>query len=74
MASPGKNERGQYSLANEMIETFESGTIAEDQIWFSDEAHFHLHGYFSKQNWYHWGTVNPYVQVAAPLHPQKVTV
>lgn len=64
----------QYSFANKMIEILENGTVDKNRIWFNDKAHFHLHGYVNKQNWYHWGNVNPHVQVAAPLHPQKVTV
>jgi hypothetical protein len=39
----------------------------------SDEAHFHLCGYVSKQNYRFWGTENPQITHEEPLHPLKVT-
>ena len=45
-----KNVERCYSFANEMTEAFENGTVDKDQMWFSDEAHFHLHDYVNKEN------------------------
>lgn len=44
------------------------------QIFFSDEAHFHLGGYVNTQNCRHWGSENPRVVVEKPMHPLRVTV
>ncbi|GFX43389.1 hypothetical protein TNCV_4874091 [Trichonephila clavipes] len=40
----------------------------------SDEAHFGLNGYVSKQNCRIWSEANPQVYVETPLHPEKLTV
>ena len=63
-----------FDFANVIIEMMESGQLDPRQIWFSDEAHFHLRGYVNKQNWRHWGSENPHLAVPSPLHPQRVTV
>ncbi|GFY24611.1 uncharacterized protein TNCV_1016571 [Trichonephila clavipes] len=44
------------------------------RILFSDEAHFWLNGYVSKQNCRIWREANPQVYVETPLHPEKLTV
>ena len=44
------------------------------QVWFSDEAHFHLDGYVNKQNWRFWGNQNPHIVHQRALHPRKTTV
>ncbi|GFX86700.1 uncharacterized protein TNCV_1408981 [Trichonephila clavipes] len=41
---------------------------------FTDEAHFHLNGFVSKQNWRFWGSENPYWCEVKPLYSPKVTV
>ncbi|GFV92594.1 uncharacterized protein TNCV_1374451 [Trichonephila clavipes] len=43
-------------------------------ILFSDEAHFWLNGYVSKQKCRIWSEANPQVYVEIPLHPEKLTV
>ncbi|GFX68582.1 histone-lysine N-methyltransferase SETMAR [Trichonephila clavipes] len=43
------------------------------RILFSDEAHFWLNGYVSKQNCRIWSEANPQVYVETPLHPEKLT-
>ena len=55
------------------------GIIADDnefpnKILFSDEAHFWLNGYVSKQNCRLWSEENPQAYVQKPLHPDKITV
>ncbi|GFT47481.1 hypothetical protein TNCV_3750141 [Trichonephila clavipes] len=43
------------------------------RILFSDEAHFWLNGYVTKQNCRR-SEANPQVYVETPLHPEKLTV
>ncbi|KAL7630171.1 UNVERIFIED_CONTAM: hypothetical protein RMT77_019690 [Armadillidium vulgare] len=43
-------------------------------IFFSDEAHFHLEGYVNKQNCRYWAPVNPKQKHQRQLHSPKVTV
>ncbi|GFX88356.1 hypothetical protein TNCV_1705761 [Trichonephila clavipes] len=44
------------------------------RILFSDEAHFWLNGYVTKQNCRIWSEANPTVFVETPLNPEKLTV
>jgi len=53
--------------------------ISEDEdlvnnIWVSDEAHFHVSGFVNKQNFRYWSQANPQALHKKPLHSQKVTV
>lgn len=43
-------------------------------IWWSDEAHFHLHGLVNRQNFRFWGDSPPEDVLQVPLHSAKVTV
>ena len=63
-----------FHFANVVVEMIECGQLDPGQIWFSDEAHFHLRGFVNKQNWRHWGSENPHLAVASTLHPERVTV
>ncbi|GFT51805.1 putative DD41D transposase [Trichonephila clavipes] len=45
-----------------------------ERILFSDEAHFWLNGYVSKQNCRIWSEANREVYVKTLLHPEKLTV
>ncbi|GFX64812.1 uncharacterized protein TNCV_4193071 [Trichonephila clavipes] len=49
-------------------------TATEEGDSKSDEAHFWLNGYVSKQNCRIWREANPQVYVETPLHPEKLTV
>ena len=40
----------------------------------SDEAHFHLGGYFNKQNYRIWGPENPKMIIEKSLYPQRVSI
>jgi len=42
-----------------------------DQVFFTDEAWFHLSGYVNSQNHRTWGTENPHNYTETALHPQK---
>ncbi|GFS53349.1 DUF4817 domain-containing protein [Trichonephila clavipes] len=44
------------------------------RILFSDEAHFWLNGYVTKQNCRIWSEANLQVYVETSLHPEKLTV
>ncbi|XP_032674693.1 uncharacterized protein LOC116845748 isoform X2 [Odontomachus brunneus] len=57
-----------------MAQLLESKEIKENQIIFSDEAHFWLNGYVNKQNCHFWGQESPQVSLSKPLHLQEVTV
>jgi hypothetical protein len=63
-----------FEFANQIENLICENNINLGQIWFSDEAHFYLSGYVNKQNYRIWGTENPHLTVASPLHPQKLTV
>jgi hypothetical protein len=45
-----------------------------DNLWMSDEAHFHLSGYVNKHNFRYWAAANPRQLHKRPLHSAKVTV
>ena len=45
-----------------------------NNVWMSDEAHFHLSGFVNKQNFRYWSQANPRALHEKPLHSQKVTV
>jgi len=45
-----------------------------NNIWMSNEAHFHLSGFVNKQNFRYWSHANPRTLHEKPLHSQKVTV
>jgi len=57
-------------FANEMLERFASF----NNIFFSDEAHFHLNGHVNRQNCRYWSDTNPKLKHQKPLHSPKVTV
>lgn len=45
-----------------------------NNLWMSDEAHFHLNGFVNKQNFRYWAEGNPTQLHQRPLHSKKVTV
>lgn len=45
-----------------------------NNIFFSDEAHFHLNGHVNRQNCRYWSNTNPQLKHQKPLHSPKVTV
>ena len=48
--------------------------ILAKNIIFSDEAHFDLDGYVSKQNCRIWFTENPHAYIEKPTHSKRITV
>ena len=55
-------------FANEMLERF-----TNFNIFFSDEAHFHLNEHLNRQNCRYWSGTNPTLKHQKPLHSPKVT-
>jgi len=45
-----------------------------NNIWFSDDAHFHLNGHVNKQNCRYWSATNSKRKHQKPLRSPKVTV
>ena len=45
-----------------------------DNVWFSDESHFHLSGKVNKTHCVFWGKSKPDKVLQQPLHSKKVTV
>lgn len=72
-AIPASAVRQRLDFANRMLNMINEG-FDVDCIWFTDEAHFHLNGFANKQNWRFWGSENPYLCEAKPLHCPKLTV
>lgn len=58
------------AFAREMLLQFENF----DDMFFSDEAHFHLDGYVNRQNMRYWAETNPREKHQEHLHSPKVTV
>ena len=48
--------------------------ILAKEIIFSDEAHFDLDGYVSKQNCRIWGIGIPHAYIEKPMHSKRGTV
>ncbi|PNF24978.1 hypothetical protein B7P43_G08803 [Cryptotermes secundus] len=55
-------------------ETLLETLLPDALVFFSDEAHFHLSRYGSKQNMRYWSGNNPRELHERPLHSDKVTV
>lgn len=43
------------NFANEILCLLDENQLDLDKIWFTDEAHFWLHGFVNKQNYRFWG-------------------
>ncbi|CAK1589781.1 unnamed protein product [Parnassius mnemosyne] len=61
------------TYAETMLLRFKTATRMGN-IFFSDEAHFHIGGYVNKQNFRYWDIFNPRKLHEEPLHKPKVTV
>ena len=71
----GKDSLDQrWRFANDIVGRIDRQELNPKVIWFSDECHFDLIGYVNKQNYRHWGTEKPFLTIAKPLHPQRITV
>lgn len=57
-----------------MLDMLDQKLIDLEDVFFSDEAHFHLNGHVNKQNMRYYGTENPRITHPIPLHSPRVTV
>ena len=60
-------------FCNWVSEQIEQKPLFLNNIWFSEEAHFHLSGHVNKQNMRFWGSENPHEIVEKPLKVEKCT-
>lgn len=70
---PPRNEQVRVVEAGDLRNAVNNNPNLVDNIWFSDEAHFELTPKFNKQNYRHWGPVQPYITIHRPLHPLRTT-
>jgi hypothetical protein len=57
-----------------MLQLLEDDPQLVDNLWMSDEAHFHLSGYVNKHSFRYWAAANPQQLHERPFHLAKVTV
>ena len=58
----------------EMLDLIGEDKDLVNNIWVSDDAHFHASVSVKKQNFHYWSQANPRALHEKPLHSQKVTV
>jgi len=61
-------------FCQEMLDLIGEVEDLVNNIWVSNEAHFHVSGFVNKQNFRYWSQANPRALHEKPLHFQKVTV
>lgn len=61
-------------FCNKLLDMIEEEDIILEDVFFSDEAHFDLHGHVNKQNMRYYAVKNPQLTHARPLHSPRVTV
>jgi len=57
-----------------VLEEMENGQFPLNQILFTDEAHFYLHGDVNNQNMRYWSEENPRIIQEKPLHSSKIVL
>ena len=57
-----------------ILKEIEEKTVPLQQILFTDEAHFYLHGDVNSQNMRYWSVNNPHIIHEKPLHSPRLTV
>jgi hypothetical protein len=67
------DRRARQEFCNWISKEIDQKSSFLNNIWFSDEAHFHLSGHVNKQNMRFWGTQNPHEIEEKPLHVEKCT-
>ena len=60
-------------FCQEMLDLIGEDEDLVNNIWMSDEAHFHVSGFVNKQNVRYWSQANPRALHEKPLHSPKVT-
>jgi len=61
-------------FCQEMLDLIGEDEDLVNNMWMSDEAHFHVSGFVNKQNFRYWSQANPRALHEKPLHSPKVTV
>ena len=61
-------------FAQDMLQRLEADPNLLGNLFFADEAHFHLHGGVNRHNFRYWSDTNPHWYTEEPLHSPKVTV
>jgi hypothetical protein len=62
------------NYCNWLLQFVRNGKKSMDNLYFSDEAWFHLDGYVNSQNSRIWSTDNPHAIYEKPLYAQKIGV
>lgn len=62
------------AFCNQLLAMMNDNAELINNLWMSDEAHFHLSGFVNKQNFRYWSSENPQRIHEKPLHSLKVTV
>lgn len=62
------------AFCNRILDMMNDNAEFVNNIWMSDEAHFHISGFVNKQNFRYWSRENPQRIHEKPLHSEKVTV
>ena len=68
-----QDQRARVAMCNWFNDKMEEDEDWIDNVWFSDEAHFHLDGHVNSKNCVFWGTQPPQEVLQWPLHSSKVT-
>ena len=68
-----QDQRARVAMCNWFNDKMEEDEDWIDNVWFSDEAHFHLDGHVNSKNCVFWGTQPPQEVLQRPLHSSKVT-
>lgn len=63
-----------FKFCTRMLDMLDEEELDLDDVFFSDEAHFDLHGNVNKQNMRYYATGNPQITCPKPLHSPRVTV
>ena len=63
-----QDEQTQVAIYNWFSDKMEEDDHWINNVWFSDEAHFHLDSYVKSKNCVFWGTGSPQKVLQQPLH------
>jgi len=71
--NPGDYQQ-RIQFCEDMLGRLEKNNNQVNNLWMSNEAHFHLSGFVNKQNFRYWSDVNPHLLHETSFHSQKVIV
>ena len=67
-----QNKQDRVKFANEITDKIEEKPGYLKNIFFSDEANFHVSGHVNRQNMRFWGSTNPHDTIEGPKSREKV--